>query len=263
MAVVVVLGAATIAISISQSIRGSDPQSGGFSELVEEGGLAQVLEGIPFIGGILELEPQRQTALAGEASSPAPTARAASLTPSPSAEVTAQSPQVAVPGSAFTAQGFLLGPPVGPTSPTLVDQIPPRPPAPTPTPSPALGTCGGLFQSPCPTSTPVPDPTPAPGTCGGLFEPPCPTPTPVPTDPPTPAPTPPPTPPPTPAPTPPPTPDPTPVPTPDPTPLPTPDPTPMPTLPADDCDDGVDNDGDLLADLLDPGCVLAGDESAA
>ena len=293
MALVVVLGAATIAISISQTLRGSDPQAGGITTFLEEVGFAQALEGVPFIGGILEREPQRQAALAGEASSLAPTARAASMTPAPSADAAAQQPQVIVPGFTFTALPLLLGPPVGPTSPTLIDQIPPPPPAPanppplpcnpsfcpvppvpTPSPTPAPGTCGGFFQPPCPTPTLVPSPTPLPGTCGGVFQPPCPTSTPVPTVAPTPAPTPPPTPVPTPvptpAPTPPPTPDPTPVPTPAPTPPPTPDPTPVPTPdptpeppPPDNCADGIDNDGDLLVDLIDPGCLLADDENAA
>ena len=71
------------------------------------------------------------------------------------------------------------------------------------------------------------------------------------------------TPPPTNAPTPrPPTaPPPTAQPTPVPTPRPTPDPTAAPSLAAN-CSNGVDDDGDLLADLLDLGCVLFGDEFA-
>ncbi|HET7141106.1 MAG TPA: hypothetical protein VFJ03_01330 [Candidatus Limnocylindria bacterium] len=46
-----------------------------------------------------------------------------------------------------------------------------------------------------------------------------------------------------------------------PTPRPTPDPTAAPSLAAN-CSNGVDDDGDLLADLLDLGCVLFGDEFA-
>lgn len=70
---------------------------------------------------------------------------------------------------------------------------------------------------------------------------------------------------PTPAPTttPSPTPDPTPSPTPDPpdpTPSPTPDPTPSPPI-ASNCSDGVDNDGDLLIDGFDPGCIVGDSES--
>lgn len=70
----------------------------------------------------------------------------------------------------------------------------------------------------------------------------------------------------TPAPTPLMTPAPTPIPTalptvsPTPTPTPTSDPTPPPT---DDCEDGIDNDGDLLIDVLDPGCLSDGNESSA
>jgi hypothetical protein len=55
---------------------------------------------------------------------------------------------------------------------------------------------------------------------------------------------------------------PSPVPTVAPTPVPTPQPTPVPT-PFGDCQDGIDNDGDLLIDLLDPGCVLDGNEFSA
>ena len=59
---------------------------------------------------------------------------------------------------------------------------------------------------------------------------------------------------------PPPTPSPTPaLPTPSPTPSPTVAPTPIP----DDCADGIDNDGDLLIDGLDPGCLLDGNEPSA
>jgi hypothetical protein len=73
-----------------------------------------------------------------------------------------------------------------------------------------------------------------------------------------------------------PTPEPTPVPTPEPTPVPTPEPTPVPTVEitpspspietpvptasasaaVNECTDGIDNDGDGLIDLLDPGCLL-------
>lgn len=71
----------------------------------------------------------------------------------------------------------------------------------------------------------------------------------------------------TPAPTatasPPPTPAPTAVPTPIPTPIPTPPPTPPPTPVPDDCANGIDDDGDLLVDILDPGCVLTGNEADA
>jgi hypothetical protein len=31
----------------------------------------------------------------------------------------------------------------------------------------------------------------------------------------------------------------------------------------DDCEDGVDNDGDSLIDVLDPGCLLDGNEVSA
>ena len=55
------------------------------------------------------------------------------------------------------------------------------------------------------------------------------------------------------------TPTPTPLPTPTPTPVPTPTPTPVP----DDCADGIDNDGDLLIDALDPGCAFDGNEDSA
>lgn len=57
-----------------------------------------------------------------------------------------------------------------------------------------------------------------------------------------------------------------PTPTSPPTPIPTstpPPPTPTPTPTLDDCEDGIDNDGDLLVDGLDPGCVLDGDEVSA
>jgi hypothetical protein len=60
-----------------------------------------------------------------------------------------------------------------------------------------------------------------------------------------------------------PTPRPTPTsaPTPAPTPTPTVPPTPTPSPALDDCEDGIDNDGDLLIDALDPGCALTGDEA--
>ena len=75
----------------------------------------------------------------------------------------------------------------------------------------------------------------------------------------------------TPAPTPPATSAPTPVATPVPTPVPTPDPTPTPEptpeatpeptpAPTPQCSDGIDNDGDLLVDMLDPGCTSPGDD---
>jgi hypothetical protein len=59
----------------------------------------------------------------------------------------------------------------------------------------------------------------------------------------------------------------TPIPTPQPTAAPTLPPTPVPTPEAtpipDDCEDGIDNDGDLLVDLADPGCLLDGNEPSA
>ena len=51
-----------------------------------------------------------------------------------------------------------------------------------------------------------------------------------------------------------------------PTPTPRPqtlEPTPAPTPVPDDCADAIDNDGDLLIDLEDPGCVLDGNEPSA
>jgi len=56
---------------------------------------------------------------------------------------------------------------------------------------------------------------------------------------------------------------PTPIPTPIPTPVPTPVPTLVPTPVPDDCEDGIDNDGDLLIDVLDPGCAVDGNEPSA
>ena len=56
------------------------------------------------------------------------------------------------------------------------------------------------------------------------------------------------------------TPSPSPSPTPSPTPEETPTPGPTPTPPpVTQCADGIDNDGDLLVDLLDPGCTDASD----
>jgi hypothetical protein len=46
------------------------------------------------------------------------------------------------------------------------------------------------------------------------------------------------------------------------TPDPAPTPTPQPSAGPDDCADGIDNDGDLLIDGLDPGCLLDGDEAS-
>ena len=116
---------------------------------------------------------------------------------------------------------------------------PPEPAFSTPPPT-------GPTQAPAPTDAPAPSSaptTPAPGTV-------TPAPTPAPTPPP-PDPTPQPTPTPTPAPTPPP---------PDPTPQPTPTPTPTPPPADTSCTNGVDDDGDLLPDLLDPGCLLGDSE---
>ncbi len=53
----------------------------------------------------------------------------------------------------------------------------------------------------------------------------------------------------------------TPIPTSPPTPIPTPPPTPTPTATPDDCEDGIDNDGDTFIDALDPGCALTGNEA--
>jgi len=117
-------------------------------------------------------------------------------------------------------QGFPPGVPV--PLPTFGPPLPTPPPGVTPPP----GTPPG---SSAPSASSGPNPTPPP-------------PTPPPPTPPPPTPPPPTPPPPTP---PPPTPEP-------PTP---PPPTPEPTLAAN-CSDGIDNDGDLLIDLLDPGCLL-------
>lgn len=51
--------------------------------------------------------------------------------------------------------------------------------------------------------------------------------------------------------------------TPAPTPTPTPTASPSQEPPADDCEDGIDNDSDLLVDALDPGCALDGNEASA
>jgi hypothetical protein len=48
-----------------------------------------------------------------------------------------------------------------------------------------------------------------------------------------------------------------------PTPSATATPTPEPSPGPDDCADGIDNDGDLLIDTLDPGCLLDGNEASA
>ena len=142
------------------------------------------------------------------------------LTPSPSPSPTPTPSQLATPTP--TAQPI----------PTV---------APTPTPEPSV------IATPEPTIAPTPEPTVAP----------TPEPTPPPTPEPTVAPTPEPTPPPTPEPTVEPTPEPTPEPTVEPTPEPTLAPTPEPTAaPVSECADGIDNDGDQLVDLADPGCAL-------
>jgi hypothetical protein len=60
-----------------------------------------------------------------------------------------------------------------------------------------------------------------------------------------------------------PTPRPTTPPTPSPTAVPTPEPTLTPLPVPDDCQDGVDNDDDLLVDAADPGCLLNGNETSA
>lgn len=108
---------------------------------------------------------------------------------------------------------------------------------------------------PAPTTIAVPAGTPRP-TAPPATPAPAPTPTPVPAA--------------TPSPTPPPPPTPTPAPTPTDEPAPVPTPTPTPT-PADgesaasdaSCENGLDDDGDLLVDLLDPGCVVGSHESDA
>lgn len=60
-----------------------------------------------------------------------------------------------------------------------------------------------------------------------------------------------------------PSPDPTAPPTVSPTPTPAPTPTPESTPQLDDCEDGIDNDGDDLIDESDPGCLLDGNEASA
>jgi hypothetical protein len=115
---------------------------------------------------------------------------------------------------------------------------------PTPSRSPRASRTPSPKPTPTPAATPAPTPPPAVGQPPPpVGPPPPPIATPAPTVPPTP----------TPQPTVPVTPAPTPVPTPSPTLAPTPSPTPTP--PATQCSDGVDNDGDLLIDLLDPGCT--------
>ncbi len=89
------------------------------------------------------------------------------------------------------------------------------------------------------TAAPTPEPTPVPPTTAPSDTP-QPTGTPAPTRSPSP----------TPSPT---------IPQP-PTPTPTPEPTPTPVP---NCEDGIDNDDDLLIDAADPGCTLANDEFAA
>jgi hypothetical protein len=127
----------------------------------------------------------------------------------------------------------------------------------SPTPRPSEGGSA----DPAPTATaprgpgvaygPPWQPAPTPGTRGNPVAPPSvgpsrtPAPTPATSSDPTPAP-------PTPVPA-----TPTPLPTPDPTPVPTPAPTPPPPA----CSNGQDDDGDLLTDLDDPGCVDALDDS--
>lgn len=114
---------------------------------------------------------------------------------------------------------------------------------------PVLPSLGPVTPEPSTRPPLTPEPTPVPST------PPPPTSTPAVTAEPTPPPTPVQTVPPTA--TAPPTPPP---PTQPPTPSPTLEPTPEPL---DDCEDGVDNDGDGLVDDLDPGCLLDGNEASA
>jgi hypothetical protein len=153
---------------------------------------------------------------------------------------------------------------------------PPPPDDPGPG-DPASGsTNGDADGSASPGPTPGdPDAEPTPGNTPDPGGDPTPAPTPPPTAPPTALPTPGPSAPeptaePTPEPSVPeptaePTPEPTtstPEPTSEPTPVPTPVPTPTPEPAAvSECVDGVDNDGDLLIDALDPGCLLDDDES--
>lgn len=132
-------------------------------------------------------------------------------------------------------EGVLAGVPSATESPTPTQ----RPSAsPSTRPSPTLEASDGpsdeavapTFVIPVPTDQPPPPPPTAAPTVAPSPTPPPPTATPIPTPPPTPAPTPP--------------------------------PTPTPTAAPDDCVDGIDNDGDLLIDGLDPGC-LTGNEADA
>ena len=217
--------------------------------------LLNVLRGSPgqFDGG---------TPWVAETSSATPIGRLPSLSAAPS-----ESPK---PSPDPTREGVLGGGPTaspapaaptvtsGPTTPAPIDD--PSPPA-VPPPDPIVacndgidndgdghidltdpGCFGPLDTSELPVDEPPPPATPIPA------------PTATATLPPTPSASPPSA-----------TPTPTPVPaTPTPSPQPTeaPIPTPSPTMSVD-CSDGVDNDGDLFVDLLDPGCLLFGDEFRA
>lgn len=150
-------------------------------------------------------------------------------------------------------------------------------PAATASPTPSLDATGTPSGSASASATDSSTPIPTATTGAGATKPPFATPPPPPpfatpsppfvTPPPffTPRPTIVPTPVPTAVPTPIPTPIPTPVATPVPTPVPTATPTPTasPTPVLDDCADGIDNDGDLLIDGLDPGCLRDGNEASA
>lgn len=121
--------------------------------------------------------------------------------------------------------------------------------SPEPTPSPRTSRTPTQFvPAPTPVAVPAgtPRPAPAPPTIGPTQEP-TPTPTPIAVPDPTPTPTP--------------TPVITPVPTAAPTPTPTPSPSESSATSAASCTDGVDDDGDLLTDELDPGCALGSKES--
>lgn len=217
MALLVVLGALTIGISISQNLRGSDPQRGGIAGLLEEGGVAEALKGVPIIGGILERE-QRLGSRAGESPPPEAMPTSTPVADARSDDAAVARSEAVYPGSGDSSllTTILFGPPAWPTNPTPFDQVAPPPYTP---PAPAPLPCSPSFCPVTPSPTPAPTPgltpaptpgvTPAPGTCGGLLQPPCLTPPPLPTPIPTPPPTPAPTPPPTPAPTPDPTPQPT------------------------------------------------------
>jgi len=128
-------------------------------------------------------------------------------------------------------------------SPTATPGDPGAEPSPGNTPDP------GGEPTPAPTPPPSAPPTPGPSAPEPTAEP-TPEPSaPEPTAEPTPEPS---------------APEPTAEPTPEPTPVPTPAPTPTstPQPPAvNECVDGIDNDGDLLIDALDPGCLLDDDES--